>query len=350
VNNNKDKGANTFLNEFLNNSTAQRKEEKENLVFLESTEDEKKKPIHIGGGIHDFLVGKDRNYTMKLALALERYHKKQTGTEHFLGGLHDYIFKMSDHDIREFIVKMTNKYEELKDYKKLEALMDDEPAPDTHKFDPLTKNKNSSQQEMPDFSLLQENSDSLSVVDAFLKKMNRDELENTAYATERYIKQKNHIEDSAGGLHDFIWRMDDEQLRNHILRSIKDYPELDCPEKLKTITEEYLHYMTGDSPSEIVNERADDKFAFLEDVIKIEKQNEVNKLEMKICRTIKKLIRKLNLEELTSLFHKLAKIVGGVDESDIQYLKTKELRRYIEKFIEKHHDKLNDPNIFIKED
>jgi len=141
--------------------------------------------------------------------------------------------------------------------------------------------------------------------------------------------------------------MDDDQLRSHILTSIKDYPELDCPEKLKSITEEYLQLMTDGSTPGVDTL---DKFSFLEDVIKIEKVKNVEKLEQKICRTIKKLLKKLNYQELTNLFHKLAKIVGDVDETDVLYLRKKELRKYIEKFIEKHHDKLNDPQIFLQED
>lgn len=163
-----------------------------------------------------------------------------------------------------------------------------------------------------------EGNSNIQLTENYLNEVKRDELENIAYATENYIKKLKNIEGGMGGLHDFIWRMDEEQIRNHIINEIKLYPELNNAEKLKSITEDYVKKLT----------------------------REHNNLEILIERDYNQEIyperKTMNRKELLDLFRLFTRIVGFADINltELGLLKIEKLRTKLDEFISKHEDEI----------
>jgi hypothetical protein len=72
-----------------------------------------------------FLSQQSRANLIHIAIGLEKYHKKQTSTEQYLGGLHDYIMHLSEQEIKNFIFRELKCHPEL-DISSLQAFIQNE--------------------------------------------------------------------------------------------------------------------------------------------------------------------------------------------------------------------------------
>ena len=66
---------------------------------------ERKAEQKLGEGIEMNLSSLQHDDLIKLAYSAEKVHKKAKGIEGGLGGLHDYVWKLKDEEIRKIIVK-----------------------------------------------------------------------------------------------------------------------------------------------------------------------------------------------------------------------------------------------------
>ena len=73
------------------------------------------------GGLSDFVYRLDRDTLVSFAYSAEKYHMEKSGS-HIRGGLHDYIFKMSNIEIAEYILQKAENYPELDSYSFLHKL------------------------------------------------------------------------------------------------------------------------------------------------------------------------------------------------------------------------------------
>jgi len=74
----------------------------------------------------EFISSLNREKLIAMAFGIEKYEKKMMGMEASIGGLHDYIFGLSDEEIRKLIDEKLMKYPELNKLSDLKEMIDSE--------------------------------------------------------------------------------------------------------------------------------------------------------------------------------------------------------------------------------
>jgi hypothetical protein len=180
-------------------------------------------PIYIGGGILDYLVDMDRSTLIRVALALDNYHRKVTGSPK-LGGLHDYIRTLDDHEIRTIIIRYVNIHPEVNDIHIIQEMVGED----------ITIHRRHHDDDYDAESFLETDTTPIKKeVSDYIMSLSREDLIKHAYAVEKFHKKKFGIEHSIGGIHDFIWKLDDDEIRTYIFGMIEEHYELN---KIDVIT------------------------------------------------------------------------------------------------------------------
>jgi predicted CopG family antitoxin len=171
-----------------------------------------------------FLALLKRDDLIRLALKAERVHKKATGTQGPKGGLHDYIWRLTDDEIRKIILKWSNEHVELDSPEKLRTLLNqpDEIIPPKPSDQPID-----------------------SSVNKYLISLSREDLLKLAYETEKVHKKSIGAEGTVGGLHDYAWRLPDDEIRKIIMKEAQEHQEINSKEKLMTLLENHLIFLTS---------------------------------------------------------------------------------------------------------
>jgi hypothetical protein len=177
-----------------------------NKIFLAET-------IPIGGGIHDHLHAYDRDKLIAVTLALEKYHKQVVHEEKILGGMHDYVWRIPDDELRSYIIREVNEHPEIADFDTIEEMA-----------------KEFERKKEDEFTLDQEVRD-------YLPTLERNMLEKLATKLEKYHRKQSGTEKFIGGLHDYITYLPNDEIHNYIVREIKCHAELNKVEELKKILE-----------------------------------------------------------------------------------------------------------------
>lgn len=150
-------------------------------------------------GTEDVFEVKVRKYNRaeleKIALGCETYSRNKQ-TIPLLGGLHDYIFTLTDEDVIKVIYDYTNQYPELKDIPTLEKIGNIQQRPATSTFEEK------------------------------LKTLSRYELEQWALSGESYKRKKDKKENLIGGLEDYLTTITNDQVIAIIINFAKEFPEL----------------------------------------------------------------------------------------------------------------------------
>jgi len=151
-----------------------------------------------------------------------------------------------------------------------------------------------------------------------------------------------------GGLHDYIWRLNEDQIREIILKEIKEHPEINSLEKLKG-----LYYGVPRSEEVVVmldegTEPTENK-SYLEEAPEQNYPRYNKSKKIKIKKIIKRMIKKADREELFSIIDKLLSEIRFADQEVIDkldYMRSKELRKFILKFVCKNFDELDEKEYF----
>ena len=77
------------------------------------------KPI-LGSGLHDIIISLDRNTLISYALAMDKYSHDKSPR---IGGINDYVNKLEDSEIRNFILMQADSYPELNNKVTVEGLI-----------------------------------------------------------------------------------------------------------------------------------------------------------------------------------------------------------------------------------
>jgi hypothetical protein len=181
------------------------------------TED-KKAPTKITKEIIDYIMSLERKDLINVAFAMEVYHRESKGQKGLIGGLHDYVFKISDDQIRNFVFKELEEHPEICEKITLVSIVNKE----AHKTEELTKYER-------EFVM----GDG---IHEFLRSLNRRDLGRLAISIENYHrKQKDEF--MFGGLHDYIEQISEEDLRTYVTKEVNEHLEINNVEALKTMLE-----------------------------------------------------------------------------------------------------------------
>eukprot|EP00340_Litonotus_pictus_P006862 CAMPEP_0170515766 /NCGR_PEP_ID=MMETSP0209-20121228/2155_1 /TAXON_ID=665100 ORGANISM="Litonotus pictus, Strain P1" /NCGR_SAMPLE_ID=MMETSP0209 /ASSEMBLY_ACC=CAM_ASM_000301 /LENGTH=395 /DNA_ID=CAMNT_0010800401 /DNA_START=119 /DNA_END=1306 /DNA_ORIENTATION=- len=131
-----------------------------------------------------------------MAISLEAFDREERQA-HVLGGLHDYISTLSEDDIVLIISDYVKVYEQFRNLSELEELA----------------------------SILKNEEPSEKLVDQLLNYPKQNLIE-MALAAETYIKRKEGHLSFRGGLHDYIWRLNSDDIARILVQFNADHPEI----------------------------------------------------------------------------------------------------------------------------
>ena len=178
------------------------------------------------GGLHDYIWKMERPSLNKWALTTERYHRKVNNL-HIYGGLHEYINSLSNQEVIEYIMREVKEHPEIASSTKLDSLSAEyglTGAVESHNFG-------------GDGGLHD-----------YIFRLPRNTLESWALASEKYHNQGQLI---MGGLHDYINNLSNQQLIEHIMKEVKEHPEIASGAKLDSLVAQYG--ISGNSTTPIVS-------------------------------------------------------------------------------------------------
>lgn len=183
-----------------------------------------------GDDVHDYIQGLKREELIEVAFACERYHRKIHGETHLMGGLHDYVFRVPDEQIRNYVIKEVKEHQELNDI---------------HVLRDLSKKILLETEELKKYGrefVIGEG------IHDYLWSLNRKDLEKIALGTEEYHR-KIREEYLFGGLHDYIATISDEDLRSYIIKEVNEHYEINNIKALKEFlkNESHLEFLEDDS-------------------------------------------------------------------------------------------------------
>jgi hypothetical protein len=106
------------LESFLKEKIYKKQDElnKNEMVFLADKE------FELDMEVQKYIETMDREKLTTMAIHLEKYHRKELGQGHVLGGIHDYIFRLTEEEIRNYIMKEIKEHPDLNNVKKLHSL------------------------------------------------------------------------------------------------------------------------------------------------------------------------------------------------------------------------------------
>jgi len=243
------------------------------------------------GGLSAVIWRTERTKLNEWALDLEKYHKNGQPT---MGGLHDYINKLTNQEVIDYIYKELREHPEVHNLGKLNGLsvaavqqivvggdggLHDviwrTPRPQLDQWAlSLEKVHNNNQQvlgglhdyisgmsnqdvinyinkevkEHPEYSNLQKlNSLSSGVqstpklgggLEDYIRNTPRETLNNWAIASEKYEREVKNLT-LRGGIHDYVRFISTEQVVEYILKKAKEFPELNNVAKLNGLCQQY---------------------------------------------------------------------------------------------------------------
>jgi hypothetical protein len=164
-------------------------------------EDALKDELSIGGisgeGIHDYIYDMDKKKLIDVSMALEFYHRKATGDQ-LKENFYQQLQRMDEHDLRSNIIREVEEHPEINNWLKIEEIL---------------------------FQYSNEPKKPLEGLEAFLVSLDREKLVKLAFDAEKIHKKSHGGEHSIGGLHDYIWKMSEEEIRVYILKEVIEHPQ-----------------------------------------------------------------------------------------------------------------------------
>jgi len=177
------------------------KKDLEQLSYLESPAEP------YGGGLHDYLQAMDKEKLIEISYAIENYLRDG---KQLIGGIHDFINSYDEHKLRQHILEQIKEHSELNNIEKIENLLGQ-------------KDEN---------KLAEQGFDLTNDVEKHLYTLNHEELSQLAMKLETYHKKESNQEHFLGGIHDYIFKLDDEEIRDYIRKEIKEHEDLNNVDKL----------------------------------------------------------------------------------------------------------------------
>jgi hypothetical protein len=188
--------------------------------------------IHIKGGVVERLQALDRKKLEAISLAVDQYHRKEDKDMLIGGGIHDYLWRASDDEIRAYIAKELKEHPELDDIAIIESMAKEYEKKD-HGIE-ITQG-----------------------VRIYLASLDKDHLAKLALGLEKYHRKQTGQDGLIGGLHDYITNLSEDDLRDSIVSEIKCHTEMNQVEQLKAVVgmkgrvlyddKEFLEYPKIDS-------------------------------------------------------------------------------------------------------
>jgi len=171
------------------------------------------------GGLHDYIWNTPRDTLVQWALSAEKFDR-ETRKVRLMGGLHDYVDRLSNEEVAEYIMKKVELYPELNSGDFLNSLV--------AKYE-ITYTPHAAHQG---------NIQSAGGLHDYIWRLPREQISLWALATEKYTRAKENLV-LMGGLHDYIGRLSNQEIIDYILTATEKYPDLNSSDFLNTLVDQY---------------------------------------------------------------------------------------------------------------
>lgn len=151
----------------------------------------------------DYLNSKEKDDLVKMAIAAEKYSRKKQGKEAIIGGIHDYVSFLEKKDIIPIILNFVEEYPELSKNRFLDQLVSGKTKETT--YDDVFKSFNS---------------------------YKKHDLIYFAISLDEYDRER---KPRLGGVRDFAYRLNNDELKKVITNYLMQYPELLEENQLNTL-------------------------------------------------------------------------------------------------------------------
>ncbi len=173
---------------------------------------------HLEKDVIDYVMSLNRSELIEVAYSLERYHRIVFNQTQLMGGLHDYVFKISEDQIRNFVFKELVEHPEISKKPLIENLV----LSSKTQIEELKKYDR-------DFIIG-------GGIHDYLITLDRPMMNKLALALENYHR-KQRDEFMFGGLHDYINQISEEDLRSYISKEANEHNEINNVSALKELVE-----------------------------------------------------------------------------------------------------------------
>lgn len=187
--------------------------------------------------LKSILLSKDKSTLIKYALTCEAYERKAQHL-HLLGGLHDYVHKLSNEMICEYIIKMATMYPDLDSVEKLEK--------QSESFGIKVPSENHNLSYLEDVAIegveesRQVNRDMLlGGLHDYIRNEPRETLINWALAIEKYEVEEIKKIKIEGGIGENIFKLPNSEIISYILKKAYQHKELNSREFLESLCKKY---------------------------------------------------------------------------------------------------------------
>jgi len=166
-------------------------------------------PIGGDGGLHDYIWTLSRPKLESYAFVFENYHNNN---QQVLGGLHDYINTLSNQQVIDYIMKEAKEHPEIANASKLDTLVNGSvPVPESK---PVMGGG----------------------LHDVVRSLDRKNLIAYALAMDEYSHEKSP---RIGGVDDYVYKLNDSEIRNFILKQAETYPELNSKMAVEGLVKKY---------------------------------------------------------------------------------------------------------------
>lgn len=169
------------------------------------------------GGLHDFIWRLPRTTLERWAFAAEKYHNKN---QMILGGLHDYIGNLDNKQVIEYIMQQVKEHPEIASAAKLDSLVTEYGLAENDSAPSLGASGNIYGGGLHDV----------------VATLERSSLIAYALAMDSYSHEK---QPRIGGIHDYVNQLEDNQIRNFILKQAQNFPELNSRIAVEGLIKKY---------------------------------------------------------------------------------------------------------------
>ena len=187
---------------------------------------EEEAPMKVGG-LTDYIWRQPEDVLRQWALTCEKYETEKKNLV-LIGGLHDYVDKLTKEELIKIILQYTRNYSELDSGVRLNELA-------------LSYGFTAPQEETPikeEKTVEEENHTFVGGLVDYIWRQSDETLIQWALTADKYDKEKRNVH-LLGGLEDYVYSLSREKLMEITLNHAKTYPELNSNVKLNALATSY---------------------------------------------------------------------------------------------------------------
>jgi hypothetical protein len=215
----------------------------EHMNHEEKAENDSESAEQHSESMQECLINGDRKTLMRWALVAEAVLNAHEPNGKILGGLHDYIESLGNHELAKYVSVASRSHPEINNRKNMEKLAETYGISSEHELNKEhINNENLNEENKINENLNAENKTFNTRLDRIFSELmgeDQKDLISWAFVAERYDREKHGFHQLEGGLEDYIWKLEKEKIVDYIADKAKTYSELSDKSYLEFLSRKY---------------------------------------------------------------------------------------------------------------